>query len=147
LILEAIGLVGITAVIMYLFAETQKPIAGIFASILLMILSFWILTSGVQIQTGETHFDTNVGLELGTANGTDNGSTTASGSTSTFNQGMRTNITTATSGTTNSTVNNQYGDIPSTPIAPVPQTLGMVLLLFSLYTFFYYLFATINSWR
>lgn len=147
MIIEAFVLVGAIALVMFLFAESRKPIAGIFGSVLLMILSYWTIADGIQIQAGQNNFDLNTGLELGTANGTNDGSSLSSGNTTTFTQGMKTNITTATTGTTNSTVTNIYADIPTTPFIRVANLLGVMLLLFSLYLFFYYLFATIGNWK
>lgn len=147
MIIEAIVLVGATAAILFLFAEAGKPIVGILASIMLMVLSLWILGSGIQITTGETHLDTNLGLEVGTANGTNDGSSLVNGSLSTFSQDMKTNVTTATSGTTNSTVAYVHGDLPTTPYMNVPSFFGATLLLTSFYLFFYYIFIVIGTRR
>ena len=51
--IEVVGFLGIFIVVLVFLAEsTKRRIFGVVAALLLIVLSVWILTDGIQIVTG-----------------------------------------------------------------------------------------------
>jgi hypothetical protein len=71
MLLETFAFFGITAIIMFAFAEIKAHDGvGIAAAIFLLLLSFWVLLDGLSYQTGTTTSSTSISLLNTTTNET-----------------------------------------------------------------------------
>lgn len=125
--LEIFALFGGIILLLFLFAEfTRQSILGVFASVLMLILSFWILTEGLYYQTGTSQFGTDITaqIENTTANNTNNITLTNTIKTISLSRNM--------------TTINTYAPIPTTRFIKLDFLLGFSMLLLAIYSLFRY---------
>lgn len=144
MLLEVAGFVGVVIVFLFYFAEQRKPIAGVFASLMLMVSSFWVLSDGLQMRSGEVVSVATLQNLTGTNSGSMDGTSTLDGNTTDYSESEAVNMTGMTNITGTETLQYSYADVPITPYAETSWFLGIMLLLFSLYTLFHYIATLIR---
>jgi len=114
------GFGGLIGILILLAEGTRKPEMGVFACILLFILSAWVLMDGMQYKTGDTILTTTTGTDISTL---DNA----------------TNITTID---LNETVLSQsnpiYSNVPTTPFFDIVLLFGLLFTLLGMYGLMHY---------
>lgn len=139
MLLEVIGFVGAVIVLLFFFAEQRKPFLGFSASIMLMVLSFWILADGIQVRSGELKTIANLENMTGNSTAQTNGvNTVVAGIITAYTATTTEDVESLTNITGTETLQYAYTDVPVTPFAETHQFIGLMLLLISLYGMFHY---------
>lgn len=130
MILEMLVLMGLIIFVLLLFAElTSQSILGVFASVLMLISAFWILTTGITYQTGQTEITAQTSeIEEHIISEPSHGL---------LNETQHINGTTILS--ENKTKINTYSPIPTTPFIKMDFLLGFSLLLLAIYALVRYI--------
>lgn len=115
MIFEMIGFIGLIILALVYFSK-DNGLLGLFASILILVLGFWIQASGIQIQTGQISI-------------TNTNSTTTNSSTVSFE---------------NQTISGAYVDIPTTPFTSITDMLGISFILLGIYGLAFYVVKMMN---
>ena len=131
-------------VILLAFAEYKnKFVLGIFASTLLFILGGWMLTDGIQMQTGQVINITE------TANETTLGASELTGTrdnvTGDYSEDANFSQTGSKFSSSAETVSYTYEDLPDNPIISVTSTSSLLCFLFGLYFLFHYAINALNK--
>lgn len=126
MILELLIFISAIILALFFFAESGKPLLGFVGSVLLLILSFWIFSDGIQMQTQKLETITQTGTNLEAGTETIDGNATTIAKTITLNS------------TESSITSYAYADLPATPYIAIPQLLGTLFFLVALFSMFYY---------
>lgn len=145
MLLEVIGFMGAFIVLLFYFAEQKKPVLGLAGSITLMVLSFWILSDGIQIRSGELVTETTASLDNGSIVGASVGTAELDGNTTTYSEDLTSGSNLSSSGTTNKSLTYVYSAVPATPYTGTSPFLGLMLLLLSVYGLLYYVAVMIGG--
>jgi hypothetical protein len=135
MLLEVFGLYGIFLLVLFAYAEiAKKPPVGLIASVLLIPLSVWLISDGLQIKTGEIISATETNVNLGNISTILNGNQ----SVNLMNESIYTELLSGDNNATSYIERNQrminvYTDIPATYGVQLSTVLGIAGFALFLY--------------